>query len=96
MTLKKQERKRSPLAGTTSNPKPRIKATAADQDDEVAFQTTALLIDMIEPAFPTNMCGSKIGAMLKRCHFHGLSDFDGLDLERRQVIADLMLNYSGW
>ncbi|WP_298430209.1 hypothetical protein, partial [Ottowia sp.] len=36
------------------------------------------------------------GAMLKRCHFHGLSDFDGLDLERRKVIADLMLNYSGW
>ena len=26
------------------------------------------------------------GAMLKRCHFHGLSDFDGLDLQRRKVI----------
>lgn len=36
------------------------------------------------------------GAMLKRCHFHRLSDFDGLDLPRRQVIADLLLNYSGW
>ncbi|CAP41378.1 conserved hypothetical protein [Bordetella petrii] len=36
------------------------------------------------------------GAMLKRCHFNGLSDFDGLDLPRRQVIADLLLNYSGW
>ncbi|AOY65830.1 hypothetical protein LN565_04890 [Xanthomonas euvesicatoria pv. euvesicatoria] len=36
------------------------------------------------------------GAMLKRCHFHGLSDFDGLDLERRKVIADLLVNYSGW
>ena len=36
------------------------------------------------------------GAMLKRCHFQGLSDFDGLDLQRRQVIADLLLNYSGW
>ncbi len=34
--------------------------------------------------------------MLKRCHFQGLSDFDGLDLQRRQVIADLLLNYSGW
>lgn len=34
------------------------------------------------------------GAMLKRCHFHGLSDFDGLDLERRKVIADLLVNYS--
>ena len=29
-------------------------------------------------------------------HFSGLSDFDGLDLPRRQVIADLLLNYSGW
>ncbi|MGQ5242473.1 hypothetical protein [Xanthomonas arboricola] len=36
------------------------------------------------------------GPMLKRCHFHGLSDFDGLDLERRKVIADLLVNYSGW
>ncbi|VFT10003.1 Uncharacterised protein [Pseudomonas aeruginosa] len=36
------------------------------------------------------------GAMLKRCRFHGLSDFDGLDLERRKVIADLLVNYSGW
>ena len=27
------------------------------------------------------------GAMLKRCYFHGLSDFDGLDLQRRKVIA---------
>ena len=36
------------------------------------------------------------GAMLKRCGFEGLSDLEGLDLERRQVIADLALNYSGW
>ena len=36
------------------------------------------------------------GAMLKRCHFHGLSDFDGLDLQRRKVIADLLVNYNGW
>lgn len=36
------------------------------------------------------------GAMLKRCHFHGLSDFDGLDLQRRRVIADLLVNYCGW
>ena len=35
-------------------------------------------------------------AMLKRCGFEGLSDLGGLDLERRQVIADLVLNYSGW
>lgn len=35
-------------------------------------------------------------AMLKRCGFEGLSDFGGLDLERRQVIADLVLNYAGW
>ena len=33
------------------------------------------------------------GAMLKRCGFEGLSDFGGLDLERRQVIADLTLHY---
>ncbi|ANX03909.1 hypothetical protein [Immundisolibacter cernigliae] len=36
------------------------------------------------------------GAMLKRCGFEGLSDFGGLDLERRKVIADLTLNYDGW
>lgn len=36
------------------------------------------------------------GAMLKRCGFEGLSDFGGLDLERRQVIADLTLHYNGW
>ncbi len=36
------------------------------------------------------------GAMLRRCQFEGLSDFGGLDLERRKVLADLLLNYSGW
>ncbi|CCJ47886.1 conserved hypothetical protein [Bordetella parapertussis Bpp5] len=36
------------------------------------------------------------GAMLKRCGFEELSDFGGLDLERRQVIADLTLHYNGW
>ena len=36
------------------------------------------------------------GAMLKRCGFEGLSDFGGLNLERRKVIADLTLNYNGW
>ncbi|WP_431819400.1 hypothetical protein [Burkholderia sp. F1] len=35
-------------------------------------------------------------AMLHRCGFEGLSDFEGLDLARRQVIADLVLNYVGW
>lgn len=34
-------------------------------------------------------------AMLKRCGFEGLSDFGGLDLERRKVIADLILHYNG-
>jgi len=36
------------------------------------------------------------GAMLKRCGFEGLSDLGGLDLERRKIIADLTLHYSGW
>jgi len=36
------------------------------------------------------------GALLKRCGFEGLSDFGGLDLERRKVIADLTLHYTGW
>ncbi|MCY1391815.1 hypothetical protein D3C76_297790 [compost metagenome] len=35
-------------------------------------------------------------ALLKRCGFDGRSDLGGLDLERRKVIADLALNYSGW
>lgn len=34
--------------------------------------------------------------MLRRCGFEGLSDLGGLDLKRRQVIADLVLNYNGW
>jgi hypothetical protein len=36
------------------------------------------------------------GELLHRCGFEGLSDLGGLDLERRRVIADLVLNYSGW
>jgi len=36
------------------------------------------------------------GAMLRRCGFEGLSDLNGLDLQRRQVIADLVLHYNGW
>lgn len=36
------------------------------------------------------------GAMLKRCGVEGLSDLGNLDLERRKVIADLLLNYNGW
>ncbi|MFV0275842.1 MAG: hypothetical protein ACK5HY_01480 [Parahaliea sp.] len=36
------------------------------------------------------------GALLKRVGVHGLSDLGGLDLERRQVIADLIMNYTGW
>lgn len=35
-------------------------------------------------------------AMLKRIGFEGLADLGGLDLERREVIAELVLNYSGW
>lgn len=34
--------------------------------------------------------------MLKRIGFEGLADLGGLDLERRKVIAQLVLNYSGW
>ncbi|MBY4673884.1 hypothetical protein K6W12_24945 [Burkholderia multivorans] len=36
------------------------------------------------------------GEMLRRCGFEGLSDLGGLDLERRRVIADLVLHYNGW
>lgn len=35
------------------------------------------------------------GALLKRAGFEGFADL-GLDLERRKVIADLLLNYNGW
>ncbi|EZQ20264.1 hypothetical protein CF98_07705 [Halopseudomonas bauzanensis] len=34
--------------------------------------------------------------MLKQCGFEGLADLGRLDQVRRQVIADLVLNYSGW
>ena len=36
------------------------------------------------------------GAMLKRCGVEGLADLGNLDLQRRQVIADLLLHYNGW
>ncbi|MCC4595462.1 hypothetical protein NRY95_05690 [Xanthomonas campestris pv. phormiicola] len=36
------------------------------------------------------------GKMLNRAGFKGLADFSGLDLPRRKVIADLILNYNGW
>ena len=36
------------------------------------------------------------GELLKRVHVQGLADFGGLDLERRAVIAALILNYTGW
>ncbi|MGQ0697516.1 MAG: hypothetical protein ACT4PZ_04665 [Panacagrimonas sp.] len=36
------------------------------------------------------------GALLKRCGVVGLADLGGLDLERRKVIAGLLLHYSGW
>lgn len=36
------------------------------------------------------------GALLKRVGVKGLADLGNLDLERRQVIAALILNYTGW
>ena len=39
---------------------------------------------------------SEGGAMLKRCQFEGLADLGNLDLERRKVIAELVLHYDGW
>lgn len=36
------------------------------------------------------------GALCKRVGVHGLADLGVLDLQRRQVIADLILNYDGW
>ncbi len=36
------------------------------------------------------------GVLLKRCGFEGLADLSGLDLQRRQIVADLILHYTGW
>ncbi|MBF3412646.1 hypothetical protein ACGY7B_04730 [Burkholderia pseudomallei] len=36
------------------------------------------------------------GALLRRVGVHGLSDLSGLDAERREVIASLLLHYAGW
>lgn len=36
------------------------------------------------------------GALLRRVGVYGLADLGGLDLERRTIIAALILNYSGW
>ncbi|MFL9883236.1 hypothetical protein PQR66_09380 [Paraburkholderia agricolaris] len=35
-------------------------------------------------------------SLLKRSGFEGFSDLDGLDLDRRQVIATLILTFVGW
>ncbi|EPB9494590.1 TPA: hypothetical protein L4Q76_001690 [Pseudomonas aeruginosa] len=35
-------------------------------------------------------------AMLSRIGYQGLADLGGLDLERRKVISELVLNYGGW
>lgn len=36
------------------------------------------------------------GTLLRRVGVHGLSDLGGLDAERREVIASLLLHYHGW
>lgn len=36
------------------------------------------------------------GALFKRAGINGLADLAVLDLEGRQVIADLIMNYDGW
>ena len=36
------------------------------------------------------------GALLRRVGAYGLADLGGLDFERRKIIAELMVNYSGW
>lgn len=36
------------------------------------------------------------GELLQRVHVQGFADLGGLDLERRSVIAALILNYTGW
>ena len=40
--------------------------------------------------------GPEGAVMLRRCGFEGFADLNGLDLERRQVIADLVLHHTGW
>ncbi|RQR79198.1 hypothetical protein DIE11_17555 [Burkholderia sp. Bp9012] len=35
-------------------------------------------------------------SLLQRAGFEGFSDLDSLDLDRRQVIASLILTYVGW
>lgn len=39
---------------------------------------------------------SEGGALFKRIGVQGLSDLSGLDLQRKQIIAALLLNYTGW
>ncbi|CAM8846145.1 TetR family transcriptional regulator [Burkholderia pseudomallei] len=36
------------------------------------------------------------GALLRRVGVQGLSDLGGLDAQRREVIASLLLHYAGW
>jgi len=36
------------------------------------------------------------GRLLRRVGVNGFADLHNLDLQRRTVIADLLLNYSGW
>lgn len=82
----------------------------ADLDQAESIWDLCPKMDLIDRAIGVMSSGEKVflaaltsfynaydgGALLKRVHVQGLADLGGLDLERRAVIAALILNYTGW
>lgn len=84
--------------------------TRADLDRAVSVWTLCPNVPLIDDAIGVMSSGEKVflaalvsfynaedgGLLFERIGVRGLADLGGLDLERREVIAALILNYTGW
>ena len=82
----------------------------ADLDQAISKWDLCPKVPLINKAIGVMSSGEKIflaalvsfynaedgGRLFKRIGVQGLADLGGLDLQRRSVIAALILNYSGW
>ena len=87
-----------------------MRSPHADLDHAESKWDLCPKMDLIDRAIGVMSSGEKVflaaltsfynaedgGELLKRVNVQGLADFGGLDLERRAVIAVLLLNYTGW
>ena len=84
--------------------------THADPEHAASVWDLRPKVELIDHAIDVMSSGQKVfiaalvsfynaddgGRLLERIGVHGLADFGGLDLQRRAVIAALIMNYSGW